>query len=60
LDGLAQAAGDGQFRLSIAEVVPLKDAIPLVIALEKGRKLNGNGPRYQAVSGRLPNFGIGW
>jgi hypothetical protein len=43
LDGLAQAAGDGQLRLSIAEVVPLKDAIPLVIALEKGRKLNGKG-----------------
>jgi NADPH:quinone reductase-like Zn-dependent oxidoreductase len=43
LDGLAEAAGDGQLRLLIAEVVPLKDTIALVTALEQGRKLNGKG-----------------
>ncbi len=41
LDGLARAAGEGALRLPIAETVPLKDAIALVTALEKGRKLNG-------------------
>jgi NADPH:quinone reductase-like Zn-dependent oxidoreductase len=43
LVGLAKAAGDGRLRLPIAEVVPLKDAIALVTALEQGRKLNGKG-----------------
>ena len=43
LDGLARAAGEGELKLPIAEIVPLKDAIPLVVALEKGRKLNGKG-----------------
>jgi len=43
LDGLARAAGEGALKLPVAEVVPLKDAIPLVIAIEKGRKLNGKG-----------------
>jgi NADPH:quinone reductase-like Zn-dependent oxidoreductase len=43
LDGLARAAGEGALKLPVAEVVPLKDAIPLVIALERGRKLNGKG-----------------
>ncbi|PDS56318.1 alcohol dehydrogenase [Rhizobium anhuiense] len=43
LDGLAQAAGAGHLSLPVAEVVPLKEAIPLVTALEKGRKLNGKG-----------------
>lgn len=43
LDGLAKAAGEGRLRLPIAEVVPLKDAISLVKALEQGRKLNGKG-----------------
>ncbi|MGO7969885.1 NAD(P)-dependent alcohol dehydrogenase [Rhizobium ruizarguesonis] len=41
LDGLAKAAGEGRLRLPIAEVVPLQEAIALVSALEKGRKLNG-------------------
>ena len=43
LDGLARAAGEGELKLPIAEVVPLKDAIPLVVALEKGHKLDGKG-----------------
>ncbi|MGR9148172.1 NAD(P)-dependent alcohol dehydrogenase [Rhizobium leguminosarum] len=43
LDGLAKAAGEGRLRLPIAEVVPLQEAIALVSALEKGRKLNGKG-----------------
>ncbi|MDQ8754812.1 NAD(P)-dependent alcohol dehydrogenase [Sphingosinicella sp. LHD-64] len=41
LDGLAEAAGEGRFRLPIAEVVPLTEAIPQVIALERGRKISG-------------------
>lgn len=43
LDSLAKAAGEGQLRLPIAEMVPLKDAIALVTDLERGRKLNGKG-----------------
>ncbi|MDX0484488.1 zinc-binding dehydrogenase [Sinorhizobium medicae] len=43
LDGLARAAGDGKLKLPIAKVVPLTEAIPLVIALEQGRKLPGKG-----------------
>ena len=43
LDGLARAAGEGKLKLQIAKIVPLKDAIPLVTALEQGRKLNGKG-----------------
>ncbi|KWV41872.1 alcohol dehydrogenase [Rhizobium altiplani] len=41
LDGLAKAAGEGRLRLPIAVTVPLRDAIPQVIALEQGRKHNG-------------------
>jgi hypothetical protein len=41
LDGLASAAGNGKLRLPIAETVLLKDAIPLITALEAGRKLAG-------------------
>jgi NADPH:quinone reductase-like Zn-dependent oxidoreductase len=43
LDDLARAAGDGQLRLPIAEVVPIGAAIPLVTALETGRRLDGKG-----------------
>lgn len=43
LDALARAAGEGRLSLPVAEVVSLKDAIPLLTALEKGRKLNGKG-----------------
>jgi NADPH:quinone reductase-like Zn-dependent oxidoreductase len=41
LDGLARAAGEGRLRLPVAEIVPLTDAIPLLTALEKGRKISG-------------------
>jgi NADPH:quinone reductase-like Zn-dependent oxidoreductase len=41
MDGLASAAGNGKLRLPVAETVLLKDAIPLVTALEAGRKLGG-------------------
>jgi NADPH:quinone reductase-like Zn-dependent oxidoreductase len=41
LDGLASAAGEGRLRLPVAEVVPLEAAVPLLAALEKGRKING-------------------
>ncbi|MBZ9892421.1 NAD(P)-dependent alcohol dehydrogenase [Mesorhizobium sp. BR1-1-3] len=41
LDGLARAAGEAQLKLPVAEIVRLQDAIPLVIALEGGRKLGG-------------------
>jgi NADPH:quinone reductase-like Zn-dependent oxidoreductase len=41
LDGLAGAAGNGKLRLSIAETALLNDAIPLITALEAGRKLGG-------------------
>lgn len=41
LDALAKAAGEGRLRLPIAVTVPLRDAIPQVITLEEGRKLNG-------------------
>ncbi|MHB8268372.1 NAD(P)-dependent alcohol dehydrogenase [Bradyrhizobium sp.] len=40
-DGLARAAGDGRLRLPVAEIVPLRDAIPLLTTLEKGRKIKG-------------------
>ncbi|GLQ87206.1 NAD(P)-dependent alcohol dehydrogenase [Dyella flagellata] len=43
LDGLAKAARDGKLRLPVAEIVPLGEAIPLVTALEAGRKLAGKG-----------------
>ncbi|MGB8288714.1 NAD(P)-dependent alcohol dehydrogenase (plasmid) [Rhizobium ruizarguesonis] len=43
LDGLARAAGEGKLKLPVAKIVPLKDAIPLVTALEQGRKLPGKG-----------------
>ncbi|UVC16022.1 NAD(P)-dependent alcohol dehydrogenase [Mesorhizobium onobrychidis] len=41
LDGLAKAADERRLRLPIAEVVHLKEAIPLVTALEAGRRLGG-------------------
>lgn len=41
LDGLAKAAREGRLRLPIALTVPLRDAIPQMIALEQGRKLGG-------------------
>ncbi|WP_207282257.1 NAD(P)-dependent alcohol dehydrogenase [Pseudomonas sp. FW300-N2F2] len=41
LDTLAQAAQNGSFRLPVAQVVPLDDAIQLVAAIEGGRKLRG-------------------
>ncbi|ARM92414.1 Zn-dependent alcohol dehydrogenase GroES-like protein (plasmid) [Rhizobium sp. CIAT894] len=43
LDGLARAAGEGKLKLPVAEIVPLRDAISLVTALEAGRKLRGKG-----------------
>jgi NADPH:quinone reductase-like Zn-dependent oxidoreductase len=43
LDGLARAAGDRKLRLPIGEIVPLRDAIRLITALESGRKINGKG-----------------
>jgi NADPH:quinone reductase-like Zn-dependent oxidoreductase len=41
LETLAQAARDKGFRLPIAEIVPLAQAIPLIAAIEGGRKLRG-------------------
>jgi NADPH:quinone reductase-like Zn-dependent oxidoreductase len=41
LDGLARAAGQRKLCLPVAETVPLKDAIPLLTALERGRKVSG-------------------
>ncbi|UQI28446.1 NAD(P)-dependent alcohol dehydrogenase [Pseudomonas bijieensis] len=41
LDTLAHAAQNGSFRLPVAEVVPLDDAIELIAAIEGGRKLRG-------------------
>jgi NADPH:quinone reductase-like Zn-dependent oxidoreductase len=43
LDGIAKAAAQGTFRMPIADVVPLKDAIPLITAIESGRKIGGKG-----------------
>jgi NADPH:quinone reductase-like Zn-dependent oxidoreductase len=43
LDGLARASEDGKFRIPVAEIVPLNQAIGLVTALEAGRKLGGKG-----------------
>lgn len=43
LDGLARAAADGRLRLPVAEIVPLRDAIQLISALEAGHKLKGKG-----------------
>ncbi|NVD72278.1 NAD(P)-dependent alcohol dehydrogenase [Duganella sp. BJB1802] len=43
LDALAQAAGEGKYRLPVAEIVTLKEAPRLIAALEAGRKLNGKG-----------------
>jgi NADPH:quinone reductase-like Zn-dependent oxidoreductase len=43
LDGLARAAGERKLRLPIAEIVPLRDAVRLITALESGRKINGKG-----------------
>lgn len=43
LDGLARAAKERKLRLPVAEVVPLSEAIPLITALEAGRKLGGKG-----------------
>jgi NADPH:quinone reductase-like Zn-dependent oxidoreductase len=41
LDNLALAAEHKNLRLPIAEIVPLHEAIPLITALEAGRKLAG-------------------
>ncbi|SFD22782.1 NAD(P)-dependent alcohol dehydrogenase [Collimonas sp. OK412] len=41
LDSLADAARKGKFRLPIARVVPLGDAIQLITELEAGLKLGG-------------------
>jgi NADPH:quinone reductase-like Zn-dependent oxidoreductase len=41
LDGLARAAGQGNLRLPVAETVLLKEAIALLGALERGRKISG-------------------
>ncbi|MGO7591289.1 NAD(P)-dependent alcohol dehydrogenase [Rhizobium leguminosarum] len=41
LDRIARAAMDENLRLPIAEIVPLSEAIPLITALESGRKLAG-------------------
>lgn len=41
LDTLAHAARDKGFRLPIAQIVPLRDAIALIAALEGGQKLSG-------------------
>lgn len=43
LDKLAHAARDEKFRLPIAEIVPLSEAIQLITALETGRRLAGKG-----------------
>lgn len=43
LDGLARAAADGKLRLPVAEIVPFRDAIAFLTALEKGRKIGGKG-----------------
>lgn len=43
LDALASASAQGKLRLPIGEVVALKDAIQLVAALERGRKISGKG-----------------
>jgi NADPH:quinone reductase-like Zn-dependent oxidoreductase len=43
LDGVARAAKERKLRLPVAEIVPLSEAIPLITALEAGRKLSGKG-----------------
>ncbi|MDQ0004810.1 NADPH:quinone reductase-like Zn-dependent oxidoreductase [Variovorax boronicumulans] len=43
LDSLAGTAEEGRFRMPIAEIVPLNEAIGLITALEAGRKLGGKG-----------------
>lgn len=43
LGRLALAAQEGEFRLPIAEIVPLSEAIQLLTTLEAGRKLGGKG-----------------
>lgn len=43
LDSLALAAKERKLRLPVAEIVPLSEAIPLISALEAGRKLGGKG-----------------
>lgn len=43
LDRVAHAAQDGKFRIPVGEIVPLSGAIPLIGALEAGRKLGGKG-----------------
>lgn len=43
LDRLAHAAGEGKYRLAVAEIVRLNDAIHFIASLESGRKLNGKG-----------------
>jgi NADPH:quinone reductase-like Zn-dependent oxidoreductase len=41
LEGLARAAGQGRFRLPVAEIVPLSDAIRLLGTLEGGSRIRG-------------------
>lgn len=43
LDSLARAAREGKYRLPIGEIVSLDEAIPLITALESGRRLGGKG-----------------
>jgi NADPH:quinone reductase-like Zn-dependent oxidoreductase len=43
LDALARAAGSGKLRLPVATIVPLRDAVGLIAALEQGRRLGGKG-----------------
>ncbi|UGY23458.1 NAD(P)-dependent alcohol dehydrogenase [Bradyrhizobium septentrionale] len=43
LDGLARAAREGKLRLPVAETVPLREAIPFIASLEKGRRIAGKG-----------------
>ncbi len=41
LESIARAASEGKFRLPIAEIVPLSEAIQLINALETGHKRGG-------------------
>ncbi|MBR1163351.1 NAD(P)-dependent alcohol dehydrogenase [Bradyrhizobium elkanii] len=41
LDEIARAAREGKLRLPVTETVPLREAIPFIASLEKGRKIGG-------------------
>jgi len=43
LEALGRASKHGHIRITVAEVVPLSDAIQLITGLERGRKLGGKG-----------------